>query len=96
MYAVTVTFSVHPEHMPTFLSLMYANARQSLDEEPECHQFDVCTDPTAPNSVFLYEVYRDKTSFDAHLKTAHFLRFDAKVTDMIKEKRVVCYSEVIQ
>jgi quinol monooxygenase YgiN len=34
--------------------------------------------------VFLYEVYKDRAAFEAHLKTAHFLEFAEKTRPMIK------------
>ncbi|MEL6701373.1 MAG: antibiotic biosynthesis monooxygenase, partial [Pseudomonadota bacterium] len=64
MYAVTVTFQIKPGQMAAFMPLMQANARTSLAAEPECHQFDIATDPARPDEVFLYELYTDAAAFD--------------------------------
>ena len=88
MYVVTVEFDIHPPHFAAFLPLMRDNARASIGNEPGCRQFDVCTDPTRPASVFLYELYDDRAAFDAHLASAHFKRFEAAVREMVAEKRV--------
>ncbi len=56
---------------------MAAQAANSLANEDACHQFDICVDPDDPAKVMLYEVYDDKTSFDAHLATGHFKDFVA-------------------
>ena len=58
---------------------MLENARASLNDEPGCHQFDVCFAADDPGRCFLYEVYTDRGAFDAHLGMAHFKAFDAKV-----------------
>jgi len=94
MFVVTVTFTINPEAWQKFLPLMNENARASTAHEAECHQFDVCTDPSAPHTAFLYEVYTDRAAFDAHLQTPHFKAFDAAVTDMIASKDVTLMERI--
>ena len=96
MYAVTVTFTLHQGQAAAFLPLMLDNARASLRKEPGCRQFDVCTDPDAPDTVFLYELYDDRAAFDAHLASPHFRAFDTAVAGMIADKRIVTFREVAQ
>ncbi|MEM9902152.1 MAG: putative quinol monooxygenase [Pseudomonadota bacterium] len=95
MFAVTVLFRVKPGHMDAFLPLILDNARASLRVEPQCLFFDVCPDPDA-GEVFLYEVYDGRSGFDAHLASAHFQSFDGKVADMILEKTVRVFNEVMR
>lgn len=96
MFAVVVTFQIKPGHLEAFLPLMLTNANTSLNEEPGCTQFDVCTDPNQPDEVFLYELYDDEAAFQAHLKSAHFLRFDRETGPMIADKAVRTYGSVVQ
>ncbi len=93
MYAVTVTFDIRAMRMEEFLVLMIANARTSRENEPGCQQFDVCR---SDSRVFLYELYDDRAAFDAHLASAHFKAFDAAVADMIEDKKVAVFDEVIR
>jgi quinol monooxygenase YgiN len=95
MYAVTVTFTLHPGTAADFLPLMTANARTSLQEEPGCGQFDICLGED-PDTVFLYEIYDDRAAFEAHLESAHFKSFDAAVAGMIAAKDVRLFTEVIR
>jgi len=94
MYAVCVTFKIKEGEMNDFMPLMLQNARRSKEAEPGCHQFDVCTDSSRPNEVFLYEIYDDRAAFDAHVQTDHFKIFDAAVGALIAEKSVACYETV--
>ncbi len=96
MFAVVVTFQIKPEAHTAFMSLMSENARASLTKEPGCHQFDIATDPARPTEVCLYELYSDAKAFDAHLASAHFKAFDTATVDMIAEKSVKTYAEVLQ
>ena len=96
MFAVVVIFRIKSDRLAEFLPLMQLNARASLNQEPDCHHFDVATDPERPDEVFLYELYADQAAFDHHLAAAHFRAFDAEVSDMIAAKEVRTYSEVAQ
>ena len=96
MYAVCVTFELKPGSAAAFMPLMLANAQSSLAVEEGCRQFDVATDPTRPDQVFLYEIYEDRAAFDAHLASDHFKEFDAAISDLIAHKTVTTWSEVAQ
>lgn len=94
MFAVVVTFYVAPGQLPNFLPLMQDNARRSLELEPGCHRFDVCTDPARPDEVFLYEIYSSPEAFSAHLDSAHFKAFDAAVAAMVTGKEARTFRDV--
>ncbi len=94
MYAVVVTFQIRPDDMEAFMPAMLENAATSLAQEVGCHQFDVCTDPDRASEVFLYELYTDRAAFDVHLTSPHFKSFDALVTPMILDKKIVTYGQV--
>ena len=81
MHIVAVTFHIDPAHWQAFLSLMQANATASVQDEPGCHQFDVCIGPD--HTVFLYEVYSDPDAFAAHLASKHFQTFNTQTASMI-------------
>lgn len=93
MYVVTVLFRVQPDRMEDFLPLMIENARQSLEHEQGCRQFDVCRDG---DEVFLYEVYQDAAAFDLHLQSPHFRTFNAATSSMVAQKDVRLFDEVFR
>lgn len=95
MYAVCVLFQTKPEAREAFMVLMRQQARNSLEREPGCKRFDICTDPSRPDDVFLYEIYDDAAAFDLHSKSDHFLQFDATVADMVTAKTVDTYGAVV-
>ena len=91
MYVVTVTFRLHAAQAEAFLDAIQENARLSLEIEPGCHRFDVAVGEDGPDTVFLYEHYTDRAAFDAHLASAHFKAFDAKVSDWVASKDVATF-----
>jgi quinol monooxygenase YgiN len=94
LYVVTVEFLVHSEHWVEFLKAMVHNAQTSLQVEPGCKQFDVCESAPGECKVFLYELYDSSEAFAVHLKTAHFLDFNAKCAIWVKDKKVQTYHRV--
>lgn len=96
MFAVVVTLTVNAADVAAFLPLIERNARRSLEHETGCLQFDVATDPSKPDEVFLYELYTDEAAFQTHLKTDHFLEFDQATKSMLSAKSVSTYRKVQQ
>jgi len=94
MLAVTVRFTIKPGHEKDFLDRVMVQARDSLNREPDCTQFDVCRHPADPRAVFLYEIYRDAAAFAAHLQMPHFVAFDTDTRPWIEDKIVERWERV--
>ncbi|MDC0456943.1 antibiotic biosynthesis monooxygenase [Alphaproteobacteria bacterium] len=88
MFVITVKFVINEKDIEKFKVRMLQQARDSLELEKDCHQFDVCHDPNKKNIVFLYETYTDKNAFNIHLNSKHYLAFNDEVTSWVKEKIV--------
>ena len=88
MFIVTVEFVVRPQYVEAFYRAMRDQAHNSLNREPDCHQFDVCVDPQDRGKVLLYEVYADDAAFQFHLKTDHYQDFDTTVRGWVESKTV--------
>jgi quinol monooxygenase YgiN len=83
-FVITVEFELHDGFMPQFMPLMLDNAHKSRTLEPGCDRFDVLAPTQGGSRVFLYEIYRDRAAFEAHLNTPHFLEFAQRTKAMIK------------
>ena len=94
MYVVLVEFTTHSEHSAAFLDRVRQQAEDSLRAESQCHVFDVCVDPERDDYVLLYEIYRDRAAFEAHLESPHFHAFDAAVRDWVSDKKVTLLQEI--
>lgn len=88
MFTVVVEFHIQPVHVPAFREAMVENARQSVENEVGCHQFDVCCDPGDPTLFFLYELYDSPQAFALHLQAPNFLDFDQATRHMVQSKHV--------
>ena len=74
-YVVTVDFGTAPENFDRFKQIMNENAKASVSDETGCREFNVYEVATAPNHLFLYEVYDDEAAFQQHVNSAHFKHF---------------------
>ena len=94
MFVVVVEFTVQTEFIDRFLERVMQQARDSLKLEVDCHVFDVCICTERENLVFLYEVYTDKTAFDAHLESAHFRDFSDAVQEWVSDKQLSTFERL--
>lgn len=95
MFAVVVSFRIEPGKMEEFLGHMRVNAQSSLRDEVGCHKFDVCTDPSRPDEVFLYELYSDEAAFGVHQTMPHYAAMGKAAAGLVaaKELRTYCVVE---
>jgi len=75
-HVLLVDFKTSPAHAEDFAAAIFKNAQSSVDDEPGCHQFDVCRDPKDATVFFLYEIYDDEAAIAAHIATPHYKVFD--------------------
>ena len=94
-YVITVEFDIAPAQFDAFMRLMIENAVASRENEPGCRRFDVCRPHDSENRVFLYEIYDDEATFQAHLRTSHFKTFAAVTKDMIVGRKIVACDWVV-
>lgn len=82
MYVLFVKVHVKPERLADYLkATAEVDARGSVGDEPGCFRFDVLQDEADPNTVYFYEVYRDKAAFEAHTRAPHFVKWRDTVKD---------------
>ena len=94
MFVVVVEFTVQTEFIDRFLERVMQQARDSLKLEVDCHVFDVCICTKRENLVFLYEIYSDKTAFDAHLASAHFREFSNTVQEWVGDRQLSTFERL--
>jgi autoinducer 2-degrading protein len=85
-YVVSVDFGTAPENFERFKQIMNENAKASVSDEPGCRQFDVYEVATAPNHLFLYELYDDEAAFQQHLNAAHYKKFTETSAPLITSR----------
>jgi (4S)-4-hydroxy-5-phosphonooxypentane-2,3-dione isomerase len=88
-FAIIVDFRLQPGSRPQFRRLIDANARTSVEREPGCRRFDVVEPRDQSDRVLLYEIYEDDASFEDHVRSTHYIQFDAESAPLVIEKSVI-------
>lgn len=83
-FVILVRFELKPGARSTFENQVGANARASVRDEPGCRRFDVLTPQDGADVVHLYEIYDDRTAFEAHKLTPHYLAFKEATSELVE------------
>ena len=89
MRALMVTIKIKAGHRDAFMEAMLSDARGSVHDELGCLRFDVLQDAKDPNTIYLYEVYRDEAAMEAHRQAPHFVKWRETVKDWFDGDPVV-------
>lgn len=88
MRVLAVTFHLAADHIDAFRTRIQQQASDSLANEADCLQFDVCFDPDDSSICFLYEKYADDAAIEAHRSTPYFADYFETTKDWIVDKQV--------
>jgi quinol monooxygenase YgiN len=77
---------IQPGLIDEYIPVIMENACASA-QEPGCVRFDVMKVADKPESVFLFEYYKDEAAFQAHRASAHYAKFMEKRDRYVKESR---------
>ena len=81
--ALVVKLIVHEGRMEEFLAVVRAHGERTLALEPGCLRFDLLQPADAPDTVFLYELYRDEEALQAHWDSAHMAAYRERARDLL-------------
>jgi quinol monooxygenase YgiN len=95
-YVIIVDFRLKPGSLKAFRALIDENATLSCATEAGCRRFDVIEPRGGTDRVVLYEIYDDRAAFEAHIKTAHFHKFNDASAPLVADKVVSDYDLVCE
>jgi len=73
--ALVVKIKMKAEFREQFLKEMWADAIGSEKNEPGCLMFNITHDKADPNTLYLFEVYKDDQAVEIHKKAPHFVKW---------------------
>jgi quinol monooxygenase YgiN len=73
--ALVVKIKMKAEFRERFLEEMRADAIGSERSEPDCLMFNIVHDKADPNTLYLFEVYKDDRAIDTHKTMPHFVKW---------------------
>ena len=88
MHVILVELEIKPEHLEAFMVEAARHAADTRENEPGCVQFDISTDKSSANVVYLYEVYADDDALEAHRRSPSLARYRETTGDWTVRRSV--------
>lgn len=83
MKALVVKVQIKAEFREQFMKEMVADGVGSEKNEPDCLMFNIVSDVTDPNTLHLFEVYKDDAAIEAHKQAPHFVKWLETTADWL-------------
>jgi quinol monooxygenase YgiN len=95
MYILMMQLKVQENRIDDFIVAATEDARNSVESEPGCRQFDVVQDTNDSTSFAFYQVFDDEAAFLAHTQTAHFKSAHPVIDELIDGPKSVTFCRSI-
>ena len=87
-FAVLVIFKVFETKIDEFKSALQFHSENTWGEQGSIKFVSYAAEDD-PSTIFLYELYENRTAFAAHTKTDYILKFQEMATPLLREPSVV-------
>ena len=80
---------IEPSFHQAYLEILNEEASESVRLEPDVISIFPMVQKENPNQIRILEIYADKTAYEAHLKTKHFLKYKTSTIKMVKSLKLI-------
>src|SRR4051812_30255140 len=80
---------IDPAQLDAYKAALKQGVETALRVEPGVLRLDAMAEKENPARITLVEVYADEAAYQAHLQTAHFLKYKAGTKEMVKSLELV-------
>jgi len=77
------------EHLDAYKAMLTEEIAASLEREPGVLMLHAVSLQSNPTSIRLLEVYASQEAYEAHIQTAHFLKYKTGTAAMVTALRLV-------
>jgi quinol monooxygenase YgiN len=80
---------IDPEQLEAYRALLAEEIEASVDREPGVLMLHAVAERERPEQIRILEVYASRQAYEAHLTTAHFLKYKEGTAGMVQSLRLV-------
>jgi quinol monooxygenase YgiN len=80
---------IDPEQLEAYKAALKEEIETSIRVEPGVLTLYAVSVKDHPNQIRLFETYSDTAAYQAHLRTAHFLKYKTKTQKMVKSLKLI-------
>jgi quinol monooxygenase YgiN len=88
-YVQVAEIEVDPGQLDAYRAAVQEQIDAAIQKEPGVLVLYAVSEKDEPNHVKVFEIYRDRKAYDAHLGSEHFKRYKATVEKMVKSLKLV-------
>jgi quinol monooxygenase YgiN len=85
---------VDPTQLESYKAALAGQIEAAVQLEPGVVTLYAVSNKDNPSHVTLFEIYRDRDAYLAHLQAPHFLKYKATVEKMVKSLKLVLVDPV--
>ena len=94
MYVQIASLEIEPSCLDDYKAAVKEQIETAVRTEPGVLALHAVADKDHPGHITVFEIYRDQGAYEAHLQTAHFLAYKAKVETMVRSLTLTRVSPV--
>jgi len=80
---------IHPQYLEEYKTILKQESAASVKLEKGFVAIFPMFQKENPTQVRILEIYKDKTAYQSHLKTSHFLEYKSSTLHMVKSLKLV-------
>jgi quinol monooxygenase YgiN len=80
---------IEPEHLAAYRILLSEEIEASVAKEAGVLMLHAVSEKDRPEQIRILEVYASREAYEAHLLTAHFLKYKTGTAGMVRSLRLV-------
>jgi quinol monooxygenase YgiN len=88
-YVQVAEIEVDPAQLNAYKAAVQEQIDAAIQKEPGVLVLYAVSEKDEPNRVKVFEIYRDRTAYEAHLGSDHFKKYKATVATMLKSLKLV-------
>ena len=86
---------VDPSQIDSYKSAVTEQIEAAIRLEPGVLALYSVSNKDNPSQITVFEIYRDREAYLAHLQTPHFLKYKATVEKMVKSLKLIPVDPVV-
>ncbi|HKX19526.1 MAG TPA: antibiotic biosynthesis monooxygenase [bacterium] len=84
LYVQIAAIEVDPSRLGEYRAAVMTQIKAAIQSEPGVLTLHAVANNDDPACIIVFEIYRDREAYEAHLRAAHFLTYKTKVESMVK------------
>ena len=88
-YVQVAEIEIDPAHLDAYTAAVHEQIDAAIRKEPGVLVLYAVSEKGNPTHVKVFEIYRDRSAYEAHLGSDHFKKYKATTEKMVKSLKLV-------